>query len=60
MEGERIEAVLNGRIQQTSGSGYAIKNIMERLKSYYGERASFEVSSTFGSGTVITITLPRE
>jgi two-component system sensor histidine kinase YesM len=60
MEEERVDAMLAGQVQQTSGSGYAIKNIMERLKGYYGERASFEVSSKPGNGTVITITLPKE
>ena len=60
MAEERIEAMLAGQIERTSGSGYAIKNIIERLQGYYGNRVGFEVFSRPGIGTAVTITLPKE
>src|SRR5690606_21918927 len=57
---QRIAALLSGQIEGTSGSGYAIKNIIERLNGYYGNRVDFQVFSRPGIGTVVTITLPKE
>lgn len=54
-----IGELLAGKIDKTSGSGYAIKNIMKRLKAYYGEEHSFEVFSKPGFGTIITITVDK-
>lgn len=51
--------VLSGEMERTNGSGYAIKNIIDRLKAYYGEDQSFEIYSRTGIGTEITITLSR-
>ncbi|NMO95450.1 sensor histidine kinase [Paenibacillus lemnae] len=60
MTEERIDEVLNGQVERTSGSGYAIKNIIERLNGYYGNQADFKVRSRPGAGTVFTLTLPKE
>jgi len=57
---ERIAALLGGQIERTSGSGYAIKNIIERLNGYYGNHVDFQVFSRPGIGTVVTIKLPKE
>lgn len=51
----KLEQILSGTIKTTSGSGFAIKNIMERLRAYYGEDHSFEIFSRLGIGTVIAI-----
>lgn len=47
--------VLEGRVERTTGSGYAVRNIKERLKTYYGEQHSFDIYSRPGIGTVVTI-----
>ncbi|MEF2246054.1 sensor histidine kinase [Paenibacillus sp. IITD108] len=38
--------------------GYALSNITQRLMLEYGDAASFQVSSEYGIGTVITLYLP--
>jgi two-component system sensor histidine kinase YesM len=60
MSRERVQALLEGRIHRTSGSGYAFKNIMNRLRGYYGDQVHFDVFSRPGIGTSITILLPKE
>lgn len=59
MSMETIDKLLRGKVDKTSGSGYAIKNIMKRLNAYYGEEHSFEVFSRKGFGTVITLTVNK-
>lgn len=41
------------------GSGYAIKNILKRMKAYYGERYEFDLYSRPGFGTVITLIVDK-
>lgn len=61
MNQQRIDDVLSGNIQRTSGSGYAVKNIIERLTGYYGHHggSGVEIWSRSGIGTVVTVTLPK-
>jgi two-component system sensor histidine kinase YesM len=59
MRTERMKEILDGRIETTSGSGYAVKNIMERLKAYYGTQHNFELFSRPGIGTAVTITIEK-
>jgi two-component system, sensor histidine kinase YesM len=59
MSKRTIEEVLGGNAEGISGSGYALKNIMERLKIYYDKEQSFEIFSRPGFGTVITITIDK-
>ena len=56
---DKIDAILHGQVENSSGSGYAIKNIMERLDAYYGDQHSFELFGKPGIGTVITITFAK-
>lgn len=60
MHPQRIKEVQAGEIEQTSGSGYAVRNIMERLRGYYGDRQRFEIVSRPGVGTAITILFAKE
>lgn len=55
MNTTELSEVLSSKIERSTGSGYAVKNIMERLKAYYGEAHSFDIFSRPGIGTVITI-----
>ena len=43
---------------ETTGSGYGIHNINERIQNYYGKAYQVHFSSVPGQGTVVTITLP--
>jgi two-component system sensor histidine kinase YesM len=57
---ERVQAMLSGQIRRSSGSGYAFKNILDRLRGYYGDEVKVAVVSRPGVGTSIIITLPKE
>nr|WP_186382110.1 sensor histidine kinase [Paenibacillus terrae] len=60
MTPDQIGAVLRGQVRRTSGSGFAVKNIIERLNSYYVNNYKLELFSRPGIGTVFVITLPKE
>jgi two-component system, sensor histidine kinase YesM len=54
-----LKSILEGKVERSNGSGYAIKNIIERLKVYYGDEQKVTIFSKCGIGTVITITLAK-
>lgn len=54
-----LDQLRNGRLERSKGSGYAIKNIMERLKAYYGQNYMFDIFSKPGIGTAITISVDK-
>jgi two-component system sensor histidine kinase YesM len=56
MRPDKVKEILEGRVEKTSGSGYAVKNMMDRLQSYYGDQHSLAIFSRPGIGTVVTIT----
>ncbi len=51
----RIADIMAGAIDRTAGSGYAVKNIMDRLKGYYGDQYEFHIHSRPGIGTAVVI-----
>lgn len=50
-----IQAVMEGRVLNTKGGGFAIANITRRLQAYYGEYQHLEIYSRQEIGTVITL-----
>lgn len=56
MDSRTLADVSSGRVERTSG-GYAVKNVIERLKAYYDRGHSFEVFSRPGIGAQFTITI---
>ncbi|MGU3472598.1 sensor histidine kinase [Paenibacillus sp. D51F] len=48
----------SGSGEPVSDGGYAIRNIKERLKTCYGDRAEFRMKSANSAGTVIEIIIP--
>lgn len=46
--------------ERISGSGLGIRNTFDRLRIYYGGRASWGIQSELGRGTVVTLQLPLE
>jgi len=52
-----LKEIISGKVESSNGSGYAIKNILERLKAYYGTRYALDIFSKPGIGTVITISI---
>lgn len=65
MEQERIEQVLAGDVQETdirsNSNGVGMKNVMERLRLYFHDRAKLEIfSEGKNMGTEVLITIPGE
>ncbi|WP_309120976.1 sensor histidine kinase [Paenibacillus sp.] len=62
MRKDRLQDIREGRSIRSggSGSGYAVKNIMERLQAYYGDKYRFELHSGPGIGTAVTIMFGKE
>ena len=58
MTQEELEAVRSFTVQPT-GHGIGLKNIYERLKMAYDQKAVFEVESASGQGTAVKIRIPR-
>jgi two-component system LytT family sensor kinase len=68
----RIEAVRDGGtlrvVVRDNGSGFkesgregiGLKNVRERLRVAYGQRASIEIASAPGRGTSVMVTVPVE
>lgn len=55
MSASTLNEVILEKVERSSGSGYAIKNIIERLKAYYGAGYTFDIFSKPGIGTTVTI-----
>ncbi len=58
MSAEVCENILHP--SSTSGLGIAMKNVYDRMKGYYGENASIDVTSAIGKGTDVTLVFPEE
>lgn len=60
MSAETIEKILNQETSSGSGStGIGLLNVIERLEMFYGKKDIFEIESTLGEGTTITLLLQR-
>ncbi|RDB32366.1 LytS/YhcK type 5TM receptor domain-containing protein [Exiguobacterium sp. RIT594] len=59
IEAERLTR-LGREVIESSGTGTALFNTAERIKSLYAENGSFRLTSQPGEGTTITIHLPIE
>ncbi len=59
MSRSTLESIKQGLIVKSRESGYAIHNIMERLKSVYGEKASISIASRPGIGCAVKIVIPK-
>ncbi len=56
MDSRTLSDVSAGKVERTGG-GYAIKNVIERLRAYYEKGHTFEVFSRPGIGAQFTITI---
>lgn len=65
MEKARIQEVLSGQVKpddsRKNSNGVGIKNVMDRLKLYFKDRASLDIiSEGRGKGTEVLITIPED
>lgn len=56
----RLECDDGEKKHDKSDSGIALKNIFQRLKLIYGERAAFEIISEINNGTIVMIKIPYD
>lgn len=59
MSRSTLESIKNGQMVKNRESGYAIHNIMERLKSVYGEKTDIIIASRPGIGCAVRIVIPK-
>lgn len=59
MSGNTLENINKGLIVKKRESGYAIHNIMERLKSVYGDEGRISIFSKPGIGCTVNIVIPK-
>ncbi|MBB6732825.1 cache domain-containing sensor histidine kinase [Cohnella zeiphila] len=58
MSWNRIQEVREGVPVNSNSSGYALSNIIKRLRAYYGADHNLELFSKPGVGTVVTLSFP--
>lgn len=59
IEKEKLPLLLSSDNLKTSGSGYGLKNIDQRLKLLFGDIYGLSFYSVYGSGTTVSITIPK-
>ena len=59
MEKEKVDLLLTSNYSARRG-GYGIKNLIKRIKLYYGEEYDVNIESNPGEGTTVTITIKME
>ncbi|WP_261305630.1 cache domain-containing sensor histidine kinase [Paenibacillus andongensis] len=59
MRATQVEDIMTGTSRsKISGSGYGVKNVIERIRHYFGEPANLTYRSVPGEGTEVEITIP--
>lgn len=60
MNAETVKKVMQGKVERSKGSGYAVKNVLQRLKAYYGDDFSVNIFSKPGIGTTVAIEVSKD
>ncbi len=63
MEPDILNSIIQGKTTpslQSQRSGMGVRNALDRIHMYYGDRARYELISTIGEGTEIRLWLPYE
>ena len=62
MDESRLSDVRNGLLGRGSKADavYGLYNVNERIKLNFGEEYGITVESVYGSGTTVSITLPKK
>lgn len=62
MDEEQMQNVIDSlnEVEDCDGQHVGLKNVYQRIKLFYGENYGMTISSTFGKGTRVEITLPGE
>ena len=60
MTEENIEKLMLSKLISKHNSGYGIKNIIQRMKLFYGEQFGLTYRSSYGMGTTVEIRIPAK
>lgn len=60
IEPDRLKQILASLETEKNTTKIGVFNIYQRLKLYYDDQFSFDIKSTSGKGTCITISIPKE
>ena len=62
MPEEKVRQLMADAFADTSssGGGLGIRNVADRVRSYYGNRGRLDIQSRLGEGTIVKIVLPIE
>lgn len=58
MSPENAAKLLSAPVASTSGNGYGIYNVQQRIQVYYGKKYGLQINSTIGAGTTVTLKIP--
>lgn len=58
MDAGRLAAVRDGLLDLRQKAGYGLSSVHERIKLYFGDAYGLSIESHYGSGTIVTVTLP--
>ena len=54
----QVRATLRSDETGSSDSGYGLLNVNQRIRLYYGQRYGLQLSSVYGAGTTVSLTIP--
>jgi two-component system sensor histidine kinase YesM len=60
MTPEKVEELRLSLLDEKVYNGVGLKNVYQRLRIYYGEKANVEIASIEDEGTTVTIVIPKE
>jgi len=58
MSEEKVEAIMQNRLERESSGGYGLKNVNDRLKIFYGDNYGIRIFSKIGIGTCVSVRIP--
>jgi two-component system sensor histidine kinase YesM len=60
MTPDKVEELRQSLLDEKVYNGVGLKNVYQRLRIYYGEKANVEIASEEDEGTTVTIVIPKE
>ncbi len=55
---EHLRELINGKVSDDEQHGFGMANVEQRLQLYYGREYGVKADSAYGTGTVISVTVP--
>lgn len=55
---EKLRKVIKGELRLPGNSGFGLANVDERIRLNYGDSYGLSIESTYGEGSIATVTIP--